>query len=125
MELQLEVDKRPEATVVVAIGEIDLATTGELRDTIGELIVDGNVHLVVDLQQVGFLDSTGLGAFIGARRRAHAFKGSLGLVCTRESLLKIFRITGLDRVFDFYETQDEALAAAVRNREANLSASVD
>jgi anti-sigma B factor antagonist len=125
MELTLDVHKHPEATVVVAEGEIDLATTGDVRDTIGELIVDGDVHLVVDLQKVSFLDSTGLGAFIGARRRAHAFKGSFSLVCTNESRMKIFRITRLDRVLDFYETQEAALAAAAEHREAALAATGD
>ena len=60
--------------------------------------------------ELDFIESTGLGALIGGRRRAHALKGSLSLVCNEDQVLKIFRITGLDKVFTIYKTVDEAVA---------------
>jgi len=125
VELSLDVDKRPQAVIVTARGEIDLATTGHLRDTLSELVVEGYPHLVVDLNEVTFLDSTGLGTFIGARRRAHAFKGSFALVCENERLTKIFQITGLDKVFDFYATPEDAVTAAGRVREASAASAAE
>jgi anti-sigma B factor antagonist len=59
---------------------------------------------------VDFIESTGLGALIGGRRRAHALKGSLVLVCTEEQMLKIFRITGLDKVFTIHDSVEAATA---------------
>jgi len=50
-------------------------------------------------------------ALIGGRRRAYALKGSLSLVCTEQQMLKIFRITGLDKVFTIHDTVDEAVSA--------------
>jgi anti-sigma B factor antagonist len=75
-------------------------------------VVGGDVDLVVDLTGVTFLDSTGLGALIGARRKTHAFKGSFALVCNDDQLLRLFQITGLDKVFEIHDSQDAALPAA-------------
>ena len=66
---------------------------------------------MVDLLAVDFIESTGLGALIGGRRRAYALKGSLSLVCTEQQMLKIFRITGLDKVFTIHDTVDAAVSA--------------
>ena len=104
MHLQIDVTATGGYTVVSPQGEIDFATGPQLKDAITELLVAGEVNLVVDLLGVDFIESTGLGALIGGRRRAHALKGSLVLVCTEDQMLKIFRITGLDKVFAIHDT---------------------
>jgi anti-sigma B factor antagonist len=74
-------------------------------------LLDGGARrVVVDLGTVEFLDSTGLGVLVGAHKRLRAADGVLALVCTREPLLKIFRITALDQVFPIYETVQAATA---------------
>ena len=113
MHLQIDVTRVAGHTVVSPQGEIDFATGPQLKDAITELLVAGEVHLVIDLLAVDFIESTGLGALIGGRRRAHALKGSLVLVCTEQQMLKIFRITGLDKVFRIYETVEAATLQAV------------
>jgi anti-sigma B factor antagonist len=70
----------------------------------------GSKHVVVDLARVDFLDSTGLGVLVGARRRLENSGGSLSLVCPHERLLKIFRITGLDSIFDIHGSVEDATA---------------
>lgn len=85
--------------VVSPRGEIDVATYRQLREVINELLTVGHVHVVVDLSETAFLDSTALGALIGARRRAHALKGSFAIRCDNPKILQVFRMTGLDRVF--------------------------
>ena len=86
--------------VVTPRGEIDLATVDAFREVLNELVIQGHVHLLVDLDHTPFIDSLGLGALVGARRKAHAFKGSLGILCSSERILRLFRVSGLDRVFD-------------------------
>ena len=108
MHLQIDVTRIDGHTVVSPHGEIDFATGPQLKDAITELLVAGEVHLVIDLLDVDFIESTGLGVLIGGRRRAHALKGSLVLVCTEQQMLKIFRITGLDKVFTIHETVEAA-----------------
>jgi anti-sigma B factor antagonist len=110
MHLQVDTLRRGDYTVLQPQGEIDFATGPQLKDAITEALVAGDVNLVVDLLKVDFIESTGLGALIGGRRRAHALKGSLCLVCTEDQMLKIFRITGLDKVFAIYDTLDQATA---------------
>jgi anti-sigma B factor antagonist len=110
MHLQVDTVRRGDYTVLQPQGEIDFATGPQLKDAITESLVAGDVNLVVDLLKVDFIESTGLGALIGGRRRAHALKGSLSLVCTEDQMLKIFRITGLDKVFAIHDTLDQATA---------------
>ena len=111
MHLLIDVERINDHTVLSPRGEIDFATGPKLKEAITERLMAGEVTLVVDLLAVDFIESTGLGALIGGRRRAHALKGSLVLVCTEEQMLKIFRITGLDKVFQIYESVEAATAA--------------
>ncbi|MFW3474119.1 STAS domain-containing protein [Streptomyces microflavus] len=103
-------------TVVEVGGEIDVYTAPKLREQLVELVNDGSYHLVVDMEGVDFLDSTGLGVLVGGLKRVRAHEGSLRLVCNQERILKIFRITGLTKVFPIHTTVDEAVAATDRGR---------
>jgi anti-sigma B factor antagonist len=102
--------------VIDVQGEIDMYTAPRLRELLIDLVSRGSYQLVVNLDQVGFLDSTGLGVLVGGLRRVRAHDGSLDLVCTREQILKTLEITGLTEVFGIYETADQAIAAAKGRR---------
>jgi len=97
--------------VVDVEGEIDIYTAPRLRELLIDLVSQGNYQLIVNLDKVEFLDSNGLGVLVGGLKRARAHDGSLDLVCTRERILKIFKITGLTKVFGIYQTVDQAIAA--------------
>jgi anti-sigma B factor antagonist len=96
--------------VVTVEGEIDIYTAPRLRELLIDLVGKGNYHLIVDLDKVGFLDSTGLGVLVGGLKRVRPHDGWLDLVCTQEQILNIFRITGLTKVFGLYPTVDQAIA---------------
>jgi anti-sigma B factor antagonist len=98
-------------TVVAASGEIDVATAPELRDKLTELVDAGRTRVVVDLEDVDFIDSTGLGVLVGGVRRARGEGGDLRLVCTNSRILKVFEATGLDEIFTIGSTVDDAVAA--------------
>src|SRR5271165_1064335 len=97
--------------VVNVEGEIDIYTAPRLRELLIDLVSKNNYQLIVNIDKVGFLDSTGLGVLVGGLKRVRAHDGSLDLVCTRERILKIFRITGLTKVFGIHQTVDQAIAA--------------
>jgi len=78
----------------------------------------GNHKLVVDLSRVEFIDSTGLGALIGAQRRAKEFDGDVRLVVKEGQILRLLRITGLLKVFGVYA--DVAAAIAEKGRVVDL-----
>lgn len=103
---------RGDTTVVTLGGEIDVYTAPFVREQLDEAVHEGKVNLVVDLTQVRFLDSTGLGVLVGRLKLTRSLGGSLRLVGTDERVVKVFSITGLDKVFDIHATLDEALAAA-------------
>jgi anti-sigma B factor antagonist len=111
VDLSLSTRTVDDRTIVEVGGEIDVYTAPKLREQLVELVNDGNFHLVVDMEGVDFLDSTGLGVLVGGLKRVRAHEGSLRLVCNQERILKIFRITGLTKVFPIHGSVDEAVAA--------------
>lgn len=111
MDLSLDTSSVGESTLVAVGGEIDVYTAPKLRERLVSLIDAGHYHLIIDLEAVDFLDSTGLGVLVGALKRVRAHQGSLRLICTQERLLKIFRITGLAKVFGIYESVEAASSA--------------
>lgn len=111
MDLGVEVSKQDGAAVLTVTGEIDVATAPRLREHVVSLVGEGETRIVVDLEGVDFIDSTGLGALVGALKRVRTHDGELLIVCTRPRLLKVFEITGLVRVFEIHGTLEAALAA--------------
>jgi anti-sigma B factor antagonist len=111
MELGLEVDDSHSPYAVLAVkGEVDVYTAPRLREKLVELVSQGKHHIVVDLEGVDFLDSTGLGVLVGGLKRLRSHEGDLTLVCTQQRILKVFEITGLTKVFSIYESVDQAVA---------------
>src|ERR1700712_1354945 len=103
-----EVDSR---TIVAVGGEIDVYTAPKLRDKITELVGEGRHDLVIDMEGVDVLDSTGLGVLVGGLKKVRAHDGSMELICSQDRLLKIFRITGLAKGFTIHESESAALGA--------------
>ena len=89
-------------------GDVDIYTAPRLRERIIQLADDGMRRILVDLQGVEFMDSTGLSVLVAGLKRLKENDGVLALVVTREPVLRILSITGLDRVFPIY---DEVAAA--------------
>ncbi len=102
--------------VIDVAGTIDIHTAPRLRELLIDLVSTDNYQLIVNMDQVEFLDSTGLGVLVGGLKRVRAHDGSLDLVCTQERILKLFRITGLTKVFGIHETVDQAIAATKGRR---------
>lgn len=107
--LAIAVEHVRDAVVVHCTGEVDIATVGTLRATLQDLQVDGASRLVVVLDDVTFLDSLGLGALIGAHKRARVLQGTFTIVCTSRPVMRIFEATAMHRVFRVVATLDEAL----------------
>lgn len=106
MDLTLATRAHGDRVVVTIGGEIDVYTAPVLRDAISELVAAGSHDILIDMTSVDFLDSTGLGVLVGGLKKVRAHDGSLELVCRQERLLKIFRITGLAKVFAIHDSLD-------------------
>jgi anti-sigma B factor antagonist len=90
-------------------GEIDLYTAPEFKERMVKVIDEGKTHVVIDLSDATFIDSTTLGVLVGGVKRLRPSGGHMALVCTDQNIQKIFEITGLDRVFPIHATRAEAL----------------
>jgi anti-sigma B factor antagonist len=111
--VDLSVERRSESSVsVVSVaGEVDVHSAPRLREGVSAELTPGASAVVVDLSEVGFLDSTGLGALVSARTTAGERGVLMPVVCTSERIRKLVTITGLDGVFDLHTSLDEALAS--------------
>jgi anti-sigma B factor antagonist len=102
-----------ETHVVAIAGEIDLFTAPEFKQRVSAPIDAGRTHVIVDLTETTFIDSSSLGALIGAHRRLQQRGGRLVVACDNDAIVKTFRITGLDGVFTIVNSVQTALGEDV------------
>ena len=100
----------PGVALVGLTGEIDLYTCPEFKQELLRVIADGATLVVVDLTKTTFIDSTALGVIIRGVERLKQRDGRLVVVCADPNIVKIFEVTGLNRIFSVYDSRDEALA---------------
>ena len=95
-------------TMVIVTGELDAHTAPQVREVV-EAAITPSAQVVVDLTDVTFLDSTGLGVFVTALKHLREVDGTLDLVITSPRVLKVFELTGLDVVIPIHEEISGAL----------------
>ncbi|MDQ2872569.1 MAG: STAS domain-containing protein [Candidatus Eremiobacteraeota bacterium] len=114
MDIKVNVrEAQGDSYVVDLNGEIDVYTSPKVKDAIGDLIDKGHYNLVINLEKVRYIDSTGLGVLIGGLKRVREHGGTVNLVCTNPQIKKIFDITGLVKIFGIYDDEDAATKALV------------
>lgn len=102
------------APVIELEGEVDVYTAPQLKQQMISLLDAGAKQMVVDLTQVEYLDSTALGVLIGGLKRMRERDGNLSLVCPSPRIRRVFEITGLDKIFDIYNSERDAEEALGR-----------
>lgn len=107
--LEIEVDESAGYTLCRPMGELDAYTVTSFREALGELATHPRV--VIDLSEVPFMDSAGLGALIGGIRRAREHGGDVVVACSRPTLTRLLHTTGFDRIVPVTETLDDAVEA--------------
>jgi anti-sigma B factor antagonist len=122
IEPTFEVAEYGRWAVMRVTGEIDMATAPRLRQHVQTVTARNPAGLVLDLDRVDFIDSTGLGVMVGAAKRMRMIDGGFRIVCSQTHLNHLFKITRLNEVFDLYESLEDALATVT---EATTGATVD
>jgi anti-sigma B factor antagonist len=107
-KVEIDIQDKGDYQVLVPVGDLDVYTVGSLRDALGKMIEDETPRVVVDLDGVPFMDSSGLGALMGGVRRLREASGDLAIACTREQHLKLFTITGFGEGVSIAPTVEEA-----------------
>jgi anti-sigma B factor antagonist len=95
--------------VVAVTGEVDIYTAPRVQEVLLGSIEDGATHVVVDLSEVPFIDSTGLGVVVRAVQKLRKKHGALDIVCPNERVRRTFEVTGLTSVLGIHESREEAL----------------
>jgi anti-sigma B factor antagonist len=111
--LTIEVRQGHDYAIVTAAGEIDIYTVTRLRERLFEIAASGR-PLVVDFDQVSFIDSVGLAMLVGTANRAAAHGSSLQVACAPPKIRQLLRLAGLDRRIALPRTLDAALEAGQR-----------
>ena len=112
MDIKVAVREAPGGTFVVDLtGEIDVYTSPKVKDAISALNDGAHYNLVINLENVRYIDSTGLGVLIGGLKRVREHGGSVNLVCTNPQIKKIFDITGLVKIFGIFDDEPGAMKA--------------
>lgn len=110
--LEIQVEHPGPYSLCRPVGELDAYTVGEFREALSGLA--SSDRLLIDLSEVPFMDSAGLGALIGGIRRAREAGGDVAVACSRPTLTRLLHTTGFDRIVSVTETVEgaaEALAA--------------
>lgn len=107
----LEIDVLHEADYVLCRpkGELDAYTVAAFRESLAEHA--SATRLLIDLSEVPFMDSAGLGALIGGIRRTREGGGEVSVACSRPTLTRLLHTTGFDRIVTVAETVDAAASA--------------
>ena len=105
--MQIETTPGSDRYVITVSGEVDLATSPDLDAAIIAGLDSGAGSLVVDLTDVSFMDSSGLGVIVRGLKRCREADKDLDLVITNERVLKVFGITGLDQVIPIHDSLED------------------
>lgn len=116
--MDFSIDHRPAGAIAVVEvkGWVEISTAPQLRDTAIRLIDEGHIHLVLDLSETEFIDSTGLGVVVGLLHRLRSRDGSLVIAGAQDRVLHAFKVSKLTQVLTMADTADDAIA------EINVSA---
>ncbi|MBI3628299.1 MAG: STAS domain-containing protein [Candidatus Rokubacteria bacterium] len=109
--MEIEVTQTGGVTLVVPKGDLDMGTADQMKRTLTELIEKGQSKLVMDLTDVAYVDSSGLGALVAAMKRARAVGGNLKLCGLQEDVRSIFEMTRLIKVMAVHSDRQEAVAS--------------
>ena len=117
--LEIHIETTDKYTLCRPNGELDAYTVGAFREALSKL--SNETSLLIDLSEVPFMDSAGLGALIGGIRRTRESEGAVAVACNRPALTRLLHTTGFDRIVPVTESLEEAEEALINNAEPTAS----
>ena len=97
-------------TILDIQGEIDLYNAPEIKDIIQKLIEAQKYNVIINLEKVSYIDSSGIAALISSLSNLKKYQGGLKIINVYASVKKVFELTKLTSFFEIYESEGEALA---------------
>lgn len=108
IDIKVETRLLGDWAIVDVAGEVDVFTAPKLREQIIGLLTGGRDRIVVNLENVDFMDSTGLGVLVGGLKRVKEKDGTLALAGAHGTVLRVLSVTGLISVFPLHESVEQA-----------------
>ena len=107
-----DIEEKPPATILrFTVDALNTTNSADVKTEFLGLMADGETHLVVNLGRIEKIDSSGIGALLFGKRQAASQNGSFDLVAVSPVVMKLLKIGMLDRVFNIYESEEDALKA--------------
>jgi len=106
----MDVTKRDNAVVLTVAGSVSISNADDLQGKMEELAAERTPVIVLDLKGMDFICSVGLGAIIVGHLKCRHHAGQIRLACPADSVRELLETTRLDKLFDIYDTVEEALA---------------
>jgi len=108
----MEINQREKDNVVVLDiqGEIDLYNAPEIKDIIQKMIEAQKYNVIINLEKVSYIDSSGIGALISSLSNLKKYQGGLKIINVYASVKKVFELTKLTSFFEIYDSEPEALS---------------
>jgi len=97
--------------VLDIVGEIDLYNAPDIKETIKKCISEGNTQIIINLDKVSYIDSSGIGVLISSLTNLKKIGGGLKIINVYAPILKVFKMTKLDKFFDIFETEEKAMTS--------------
>ncbi|MCE5198874.1 MAG: STAS domain-containing protein [Armatimonadota bacterium] len=111
IRLETEVKEMDGMQVLDVAGEIDVYTAPQFKDAVNNVLASGQKHLIINMENVSYMDSSGFGALLSATKRLRPQGGTVNLVKCSGAIDRILRITRLNTVFATFESIPEAIEA--------------
>jgi anti-sigma B factor antagonist len=107
----MDITKKTKGDIVILqiLGEIDLYNAPEIKDIISKLIEERCYNVVIDLEKVSYIDSSGIGALISSLSNLKKYHGGLKIINVYASVRKVFELTKLTSFFEIFDSEEEAI----------------
>ena len=107
--LEIRTSESKRTTVIELSGSVDMREAKALNSHLEKIFSQEKYHLVMDLSGLKFTGSMGLGTFIQTHTKCREHEGRLALVNPQPAVMKVFRTTRLDKLFNIYSTVEDAI----------------
>ena len=107
----MDITKKTKGDIVILqiVGEIDLYNAPEIKDIISKLIEERCYNVIIDLEKVSYIDSSGIGALISSLSNLKKYHGGLKIINVYASVRKVFELTKLTSFFEIFDSEEEAI----------------
>lgn len=110
--MEIKIDVRPKGndiTLIILRGEIGTETVNQFKDKVDQIVNDGKNKLIMDFQEVNYLNSMGLGVVAATLKKVKKNKGDLKLINLSPAVQELFELTRLTKVFEIFDSEESAV----------------